>query len=114
MYKEIEAELQLLSKEMFTGYIRFGVEHGDITSMSVTTKVEPVAHFINNLKSEIEKFCADEKEFYGAIEYVLSFGKITSCNFSISLHGELLKARLRKTQNKEVKQCKSVRVVART
>lgn len=103
MYKEITTELNRLEKQLFTGHVRFGVEHGDIVSMSVTSKVEPVSNMTEDIFKEIQKFCDDEKQFYGAIEYNFSFGKIIHSNYSVSLHGEMLKERLRKTQGKIVR-----------
>lgn len=113
MYKEIDAEIKAFENELFTGHVRFGIEHGDIMSLSVTTKLEPASSYIYDMEKEIARFCADEKDFYGAIEFNFSFGKITGNNYAVSLHGELLKARLRKTQNREVLQCKNVKVVVK-
>ena len=83
MYKEIDAEIKAFENELFTGHVRFGIEHGDIMSLSVTTKLEPASSYIYDMQKEIERFCADEKDFYGAIEFNFSFGKITELNESI-------------------------------
>lgn len=110
MYKELDAELRYLTQQLFTGHVRFGVEHGDIVSMSITSKVEPTTNGLSNIESEIQKLYPEEKDFYGAIDFNFSFGKQLSANYSVSLQGERLKERIRKNLGREVKQCRSVRI----
>lgn len=108
MFSEIETELNVLEKKKFTGYVKFGVEHGSVMSMSITTKVEPtVSGIVTNWQKEITEIFDDENEFYGSVDFSFNFGRKVSCNFSTTLHGEQLKSRLRKNQ------CRNVRTVVR-
>lgn len=113
MYKELDAELKLLQQQLFTGHVRFGIEHGDIASMSITSKIEPTTNGLSDISNEIKKLYPEEKDFYGSIDFNYSFGKQLSANYSVSLQGEKLKERIRNNLGREVKQCRNVKVVAK-
>lgn len=113
MYKELEIEVATFQKQLFTGHVKFGIEHGDIITLYITTKLELSNNNTIDIHHEIEKIYPEEKEFYGSVDYNFQFGKIVSSSYSVNLQGEQLKARLRKNQGREVKQCKNVNIAAK-
>lgn len=113
MIKEVETELNVLEKQFFSGHVRFGIEHGKIVSMAITTKLDNAVTNTDYLFEEIKKLFPDENDFYGSLDYNLNFGRIITSNYSTTFQGEQLAARLRQNQGREVKQCKSVKVVAK-
>lgn len=109
MYKEIDSELIRLTRNLFTGHIRFGIEHGLLTSMQITSKVDNLMIYNeSNWKSAIESQVPVETDFYGSIEFNFSFGKLISFNYFVQLQGEQLKKRF------EENQCRSVKRVVKT
>lgn len=113
MYKEIQTEVNYLSDSFFTGIVRFGIEHGMITSMYSSTKAESISCNNQDVYKEIRKLYPEEKEFYGNVEFVFNFGKVISSNYNVVLQGEQLREKLRKHAGKEVLQCKNVNDVAK-
>jgi len=109
MYEELQTELKVFTKEKFTGHVKFGIEHGSITSMVINTRPE---NEINRLKKtfdeQLQDICSESQDnFYGTLDYNFEFGKITGFNWCMNLKGEELKARLRKNQ------CRTVKVVTK-
>lgn len=111
MYREIELEINNLMANLFTGHVKFGIEHGAIQQITFTTKLENTPNTMTNIESEIKKIYPDEKQFYGSIDYNIAFGKVLSSNYSVTLQGEQVKSRIRNNEGREVYQCKSVIVV---
>lgn len=108
MYKEVETELKVLEQRLFSGHVKFGIEHGSITSMSITSKLDTSAYTnAGNWQSEVVKLFPEENDFYGSLDFNFNFGKMLSAIYSTSFQGEQLKSRLRTNQ------CRSVKVVVK-
>ena len=108
MYKEVETELKVLENRLFSGHVKFGIEHGSITSMSITSRVDTTAYANSgNWKNELDKLFPEEKDFYGSLDFNFNFGKMLSAIYSTSFQGEQLNNRLRTNQ------CRSVKVVVK-
>lgn len=113
MFKDVQTELDHFKNQFFTGHVKFGMEHGTITSMTITSKVElnAISKITNDLDAEIVKMFPDENDFYGNLDFNFDFGKIISNSYSTNFQGEQLRERIRKHQGREVKQCKNVKPV---
>jgi len=109
MFDEIKTELKVLKKQLFTGHVRFGIEHGIIMSMAVTTKIDTREEKLNleDYENLLVKFSGNEESFYGSLDYNLKFGEVINFNWSVNLQGEQLRERLRTNQ------CRSVKVVVK-
>lgn len=108
MYKEVETELKILENNLFTGHVKIGIEHGSITSMSITSKIDTTTYAnSNNWQIEVKKLFPEESDFYGSLDFNFNYGKMLSALYSTSFQGEQLKSRLRTNQ------CRSVKVVVK-
>lgn len=109
MLKDIEIEISSFKKLAFTGLVKIGLEHGSISSMSISTKLINIPENQNkDIITEIRNFCKDDNDFYGQVEILFENGNIKASNFTVNLQGEQLKQRLRKNKGKEVLQCRNV------
>ena len=113
MFKEVETELSVLEKQLFSGHVKFGIEHGTVLSMTISSRIDSAVNNEINMFNELKKNFPDEEQFYGNLDYNFSFGRVLTANYSTTLQGELLASRLRTHQGREVKQCRNVKVVVK-
>lgn len=109
MYKELKIELESFQKERFTGHVKFGIEHGKITSLVINTRPEyEMNRLQKSFDEQLKDLCEESNEnFYGTLDYNFDFGSISGFNWCINLKGEELAERLRKHQ------CRTVKIVTK-
>lgn len=105
MFAEINAELKKLEECHFTGHVRFGVEHGSIMTINLTNKFDMTVTQLVGWQEEILRQCESENLFFGAVEFNVNFGRVTSVIYYVTISGESLQKRIQK--------CKNVRVVVK-
>ena len=106
MYTTIKSELKNFSSKCFTGYVRFGVEKGQVVSESISTKRERLAGCPDkDFDSELLKISSED--FYGSVEYDFDFGRIVAIAWARLIKGDELKERIR------INKCRNVRIVAK-
>ena len=109
MFETINNEIKNLSEKLYTGHVKFGIEHGLVTSIAFSTKNEQNPKKLD-WEHEICSLFPESKDIYGSIEFDFSFGKLNSCNYVLSLRGEDLANYIRANS---VKKCRTVKIVAK-
>lgn len=94
MINLIENEVEGLKLEKFSGIIKFGIEHGKIVSIVISS-----SKVLN--KTEIDyhrslNILLDDILFFGQIEIELYFGKVVDFRYSQTFKGDELKRKLAK------------------
>lgn len=109
MYEDIKSQLKILKDKKFSGHVRFGVMHGEVTSIfqgNYNFDVPKTRNEAENYNVQLLSLC--DSDFFGSLEYDIADGEIVNFVWSRSWAGPALQAKL-----KEGRQCRCVRVVVK-